>query len=104
MPQVPALVVTPSVKMRLRKQLLVKPLPAWTPKEGLVWDAEGRAGESVPEGRVLMVGVERFLGVGVSKVQRLEREQGFYSDGGEAQEVGGAEIGEDAVENVGGCS
>lgn len=84
MSQVSALVVAPCVEPRLRKQLLVKPLPARTLEEGLVWYAEGRTGESVPEGGVLVVGVESFLGVGVSKVQQLGEEQAFYSDGCES--------------------
>lgn len=69
MSQVPTLVVAPCVEPRLRKQLLVKPLPARTLEQGLIWDAEGRAGESVPEAGVLVVGVEGFLVVDVSRVQ-----------------------------------
>lgn len=69
MSQVPALVVSPRVKPCLREQLLVKPLPARPLKQGLVWDAEGRAGKSVPEGGVLVVGVKSFLDLGVSKLQ-----------------------------------
>lgn len=69
MSQVPALVVSPRVESGLREQLLVKPLPARPLKQGLVWNAKGRAGKSVPEGGVLVVGMESFLHVGVSKVQ-----------------------------------
>lgn len=69
MTQVPTLVIAPCVEPRLREQLLIKPLPASTLEEGLVWDAEGVAGESVPESRVMVVGVEGFLGVDISEVQ-----------------------------------
>ena len=69
MSQISALVVAPCVESRLREQLLVKPLPAGTLKEGLIWDAEGGAGKRMPEGGILVVGVEGFLGVNVSKVQ-----------------------------------
>ena len=69
MSQVPTLVVAPRVKSRLREQLLVKPLPARTLEKGLVWDAEGRAGESVPVDMVLVVVVKSFLDVGISNVQ-----------------------------------
>ena len=69
MSQIPALVVAPGVKSRLREQLLVKPLPAHTLQQGLVWNAEGRAGKSVPEDRVLVIGMDGFLDVGVSMVK-----------------------------------
>ena len=68
MSQIPALVVAPCIEPRLRKQLLVKPLPARTLEEGLVGDAEGCAGESVPEDGILVVGVEGFLGFVISEV------------------------------------
>ena len=68
MSQVPTLVVAPCVEARLREQLLVKPLPPRPLEEGLVWDAEGRAGESMPEDGVLVVGVKTFLCVAISIV------------------------------------
>ena len=69
MSQVPTLVVAPSVESRLGKQLLVEPLPARPLKQGLVRNTKGGTGESVPEDGVLVVGVEGFLGIGVSNVQ-----------------------------------
>ena len=69
MSQIPALVVAPCVEPRLRKQLLVKPLPARTLEEGLFWDAKGRAGDGAPKSGVLVVRVEGFLGVDVSEVR-----------------------------------
>lgn len=68
MSQVPTLVIAPCVEPRLREQLLVKPLPPRTLEEGLVRDAEGRTGESMPEDGVLVVGVKSFLFVGISNV------------------------------------
>ena len=59
-------------------------MPARTLQEGLVWDAKGRASESVPEGRVLVVAMEGFLDVGVNMVQSLGKEPGVYSDSCEA--------------------
>ena len=69
MSQIPTLVVAPSIEARLGKQLLVEPLPARTLEEGLVWDAEGGAGEGVPESGVLMVSVKSSLDFSVSEVQ-----------------------------------
>ena len=69
MSKVPALIVAPSIESRLREQFLVKPLPAGTLDEGLVWDTKGRAGESMPVDGVLVEFVEFLLDVGISKVQ-----------------------------------
>ena len=66
MSQIPTLVVAPCVKPGLCKQLLIEPLPARTLEQGLVWDAEGPAGDSMPEARVLVVGMKGFLGACVS--------------------------------------
>lgn len=57
MSQISTLVVTPSVEPCLGEQLFVEPLPACTLEERLVWDAEGLAGESMPEDGVLVVRV-----------------------------------------------
>ena len=70
MSQVPTFVVAPGVEARLREQLLVEPLPARTLEQRLVWDAKGCAGESMPKYRVLVVGVEIFLSIGVNKMQQ----------------------------------
>ena len=67
MSQIPTLVVTPCVEPSLGEQLLVKPLPARPLEQGLVWDAEGPAGDSMPEAGVLVVGMKIFLGACVSK-------------------------------------
>lgn len=60
MSQVSTLVVTPCVEPGLCEQLLVEPLPARTLEQGLVWNAEGPAGDSMPEARVLVVGMKIF--------------------------------------------
>lgn len=57
MSQVPTLVVAPSIEPRLGEQLFVEPLPACTLEERLIWDAEGLAGESMPEDGVVVVRV-----------------------------------------------
>ena len=57
MSQISTLVVTPSVEACLGEQLFVEPLPACTLEERLVWDAEGLAGESMPEDGILVVRV-----------------------------------------------
>ena len=67
MSQIPTLVVAPCVEPGLCEQLLVEPLPARTLEQGLVWDAEGPAGDSMPEAGVLVVGMKIFLGACVSK-------------------------------------
>ena len=69
MSKVPTLVVAPCVQPGLCEQLFVEPLPARTLEQGLVWDAEGPAGDSMPEAGVLVVGMKIFLGVCVSKSQ-----------------------------------
>ena len=76
MSQIPALIVAPRVETRLGEQLLVKPLPACPLEEGLVWYAEGRAGESMPEGRVLMVCAEGFLDV-LARCSNGRKSNGF---------------------------
>ena len=69
MSQVPTLVVAPCVEPSLCEQLFVEPLPARTLEQGLVWDAEGPPRDSMPEARVLVVGMKVFLGACVSKRQ-----------------------------------
>ena len=69
MSKIPTLVIAPSIESRLREQFLVKPLPAGTLDEGLVWNTKGRASESMPVGRVLVESVEFLLDVGISKVR-----------------------------------
>ena len=64
MSKVPTLVIAPCVESCLREQFLVKPLPACASEERLVWDAEGRTGESMPVDGVLVVGVKSFLQLG----------------------------------------
>ena len=69
MSKVPTLIIAPSIESRLREQFLVKPLPAGTLDEGLVWNTKGRASESMPVDGVLVEFVESLLDVGISKVQ-----------------------------------
>ena len=69
MSKVSTLVVAPGIETRLREQFLVKPMPAGTLDEGLIWNTKGRAGESMPVDWVLVEFVESLLDVGISKVQ-----------------------------------
>ena len=69
MSKVSTLVVAPGIETRLREQFLIKPMPAGTLDEGLLWNTKGCAGESMPVDWVLVEFVESLLDVGISKVQ-----------------------------------